>query len=154
MKRKNKTKKDVLYILNNLRNEDKNELLALWGENWLELSYNNIINTSFQTLIGKNDKTPVAMGGVWAINNEAPNSACVWLLCTREVKKYIKSVLGEIKKEILSADLKYDFLYNIIFTENKAAKRWLKNLGFKFDNPKPKGLIIPKDFEFFYRMRK
>jgi hypothetical protein len=31
------------------------------------------------------------------------------------------------------------------------AKRWLKWLGYKFDNPKPKGLHIPKGFQFFYK---
>ena len=45
------------------------------------------------------------------------------------------------------------FRLEMLFSENKLAKRWLKKLGYSFENPHPKGLNVPKDFEFFYRTR-
>ena len=67
MYRANKTEKDVLYILDNLRIEDLEELKALWGENWKEQTLKNIMETEFSVMLGKTkDKDiPVVMGGVW-----------------------------------------------------------------------------------------
>ena len=146
LKRKEKSLRDVEYILDNLRSEDFEEVKALKGERWREETIKSIMESDFSVLVGVSDK-PVVMGGIWG-NSEI---ACVWLLSTDEVKKHKKSLVREIKKELESS--KAEILYNFIYKTNHKAKKWLGPLGFRFDNPFPDGIEVPEGFEFFYKIR-
>ena len=44
-------------------------------------------------------------------------------------------------------------MFNYIYKSNFEAKKWLKRFGFKFDNPKPVGLKVKDNFEFFYKVK-
>ena len=155
MHRAYKNEKDVRYILDNLRKEDLNEAEAIYGADFKEQILNNIMKTEFYVLLGKTkDKDiPVCMGGIWPPSENTPDIGICWLMCTDKVKKHIKCLLKELKTEIKKADENFCFTYNLIWKENKSAKKWLKGLGYKFDNPKPDGINIPDGFEFFYRLR-
>lgn len=152
LKRKQKSFKDVQYILDNLRSEDLEELKALWGENWRSATIKNIMETEFLVLVGFFDK-PVVMGGIWEIGGKNSKIACVWLLSTKDVNKHKISLLKEISEEVRKAEEKYSVLFNFIYEKNYKAKKWLKLLGFKFDNPAPSGISVPQGFEFFYRVK-
>ena len=144
--------KDVRYILDNLRDEDLSELQTLWGKSWREETLNNIMNTDFDVLLGKTKKgkIPVVMGGIWEVRD---GIGCAWLLSTPEVKNHRHCLLRELKREVEGAKNKFGLIYNFIYEKNFEAKKWLKWLGFKFDNPHPKGIDVPKGFEFFYLVR-
>ena len=152
MLRIKKNIKDVSYILDNLRPEDLEELRALWGENWREETLKNIMNTDFEVLLGRTKKgnVPAVMGGIWEVKE---GIGCAWLLSTPEVKKHRHCLLRELRREIEKSKEKFFLIYNFIYEKNFEAKRWLKWLGFRFDNPHPKGIEVPKGFEFFYRIR-
>jgi|GEM_PF-3528346 len=208
-----KNEKDVKYILDNLRKEDKNEAIAVYGADYKAQILNNIMKTEFYVLLGKTkdsgfaqgrlsgktcqgfesetdclsrkqiqDGIPVCMGGIWGVipklqdsvqnciagaapsplspplsgggETQMMNAGICWLVCTDKIKHHIKSLLKELKTEIEKADEQYAFIYNFIFKENKQMKKWLKGLGFIFDNaPAEKaGIKIPDGFEFFYRL--
>ena len=68
-------------------------------------------------------------------------------------KKNKHCLLRHIIKAFEEIDEKYWLTCNILYSENKFAKRWLKKIGYKFNNPKPDGLDVPDGFEFFYRVR-
>lgn len=155
MYRANKTDEDVEYILNNLRYEDEMELKTLFGDNWKEESKNRIMKTKFYVMLGKgkNDKTPVCMGGIEQDEKDDNGIGCAWFLTTNEIKKHGIQILKELKKEVEKADEKFWLTYNVIYEKNYLAKKWLKWLGFRFDNPRPKGIEVPEGFEFFYRVR-
>ena len=155
MYRANKTDEDVEYILNNLRYEDEMELKTLFGDNWKEESKNRIMKTKFYVMLGKgkNDKTPVCMGGIEQDEKDDNGIGCAWFLTTNEIKKHGIQILKELKKEVEKADEKFWLTYNVIYEKNYLAKKWLKWLGFRFDNPRPKGIEVPAGFEFFYRVR-
>lgn len=155
MYRANKTDEDVEYILNNLRYEDEMELKTLFGDNWKEESKNRIMKTKFYVMLGKgkHDKTPVCMGGIEQDEKDDNGIGCAWFLTTNEIKKHGIQILKELKKEVEKADEKFWLTYNVIYEKNYLAKKWLKWLGFKFDNPRPKGIEVPEGFEFFYRVR-
>lgn len=152
MFRANKNIEDVSYILDNLRPEDLEELKALWGENWREETIKNVMNTDSHVVIGKTkkDKTPAVMGGIWEVQEGV---SVAWLLSTPEVMKHRHCLLRELKKEIKKAEDTSWLMYNFIYEKNFEAKKWLKWLGFRFDNPHPKGIEVPSGFEFFYRIR-
>ena len=56
-----------------------------------------------------------------------------------------------LKKAIKNADEKYDLMYNYIYKSNLEAKKWLRKLGFSFDNPNPILIKPDEGFEFFYK---
>lgn len=155
MYRKAKNEKDVKYILDNLRSEDVEEAKAIYGENYKEQIFNNIMNTEFYVLLGltKNKDIPVVMGGIFEANPENKSIGIAWLMCTKEVKKHIKCLFKELKTEIEKADDKFWMTFNFIHKNNKMMKKWLKTVGYKFDNPHPDGVNVPTGFEFFYRIR-
>ena len=155
MYRTDKSEKDVAYILDNLRLEDLLELKALWGENWHGEATKQVMDTAFYVVLGKekDTDTPVVMGGIEQLEKDEEGVGCVWFLSTDKIKDHKICILRELKKEIEKADEKFWLLYNVIYKENFFAKKWLAWLGFRFDNPNPAGVNVPKDFEFFYRIR-
>ena len=153
MYEKEKNKEDILYILEHLRPEDEHEAIIQRGNNFKEIILNEIMDNRTRTYLGckKSDDTPVCVGGYTDTTEEGVG--CVWLLSTPEIEKNKNCLFRHIIKAFDEIDNKYWFIYNILFSENKFAKKWLSKIGFKFDNPKPQGFAIPDDFEFFYRIR-
>lgn len=146
-------KKDALYVLENLRLEDKHEAIVQKGEDYKQIILNEFMNPKARIYLGynKSDNTPVAMGGF--SDTQENGIGLVSLLSTPEIENNKTSLLRYIIKAFEEIDSKYWLTWNILFSENKFAKRWLKKLGYRFDNPKPDGLNIPDGFEFFYRIR-
>lgn len=143
---------DINFILDNLRSEDFEEITALWGNDWRNNFIQNTINTDIMVL--SNHNIPIAMGGFVPINAYNPRIACVWLLCSKYIKNNKILLLKVLKTQIMKASLEFDILYNYIYKSNFEAKKWLGELGFKFDNPFPENLKINQDFEFFYKINK
>ena len=153
MYEKEKNKNDILYILEHLRVEDQHEAETQKGKNFKEIILNEIMNTNTRTYLGckKSDNTPVCVGGYTDTNEKGVG--VVWLLSTPEIEKNKQCLLRHIIKAFEEIDEKYWLTCNILYSENKFAKRWLKKIGYKFNNPKPDGLDVPDGFEFFYRVR-
>lgn len=158
MYRKQKNEKDVLYILDHLREFDKREVQTIHGENWREKVFEQIMQTDFDVLMGINSDgdIPVCMGGVAHLEKDEAGVGVVWLLCTDEISNHPIVLLRELKKEFKKYDGQYWFLYNFMLSDDEQAKGWLKWMGFDFSMPHPIKLApyIPKGFEFFYRIRK
>ena len=154
MYRKEKNEKDVRYILEHLRDEDRHVAIFQKGENYIEECLKDIMNNDDYFVLGckKSDDTPVCMGGCARTSEEGVGA--VWLLSTPEIVDYQMCLLRNIKVELKKIDEDYWMTFNILFKENQLAKKWLSKFGFNFNNPHPVGLNVPKDFEFFYRTRK
>ncbi len=149
--------KDYLYILKNLRKEDKEEVQAVWGDTWEENLLRSIKKYNVLVVIGKNmrgDKVPIAMGGFVCLFEKHSDIACVWMLTTTDADKNKILLMKEIDKQIKEAGQKYKILYNYIYKSNKEAKKWLNKLGFNFNKPKPEGMELKEGFEFFYKLTK
>ncbi len=149
-RKEEKNKEDILYILEHLRAEDKEELEKQLGEDCIQKCLNDIMAANGKTIIGyaKSDDEPVCVGGCSIAEN---NIGIVWLLSTDRIKNYKNCILKNIKKEIKEYEKEHLILCNIIFHKNTLAKIWLKKIGFKFENPKDNS--IPDGFEFFYKKK-
>lgn len=146
-----KNKKYFKYILDNLRQQDLEEVQAIWKNNWREEVLKSIQGKKTLVLFSKN--LPIAMGGFVPVKDKNIEMAVVWLLCSRFVY-FNKSLLFKaLQKEIQKAEAKYSLMFNYIYKSNFEAKKWLKRFGFKFDNPKPVGLKVKDNFEFFYKVK-
>ncbi len=143
------------FILNNIREEDKEELTALFGQNWYKETLAVLKNNDFFVLYGFDEyenEIPVAMGGYYDFNEPEMQIACVLIISSSFVYRNKLLFLTTIKSKLQEISGKYKIMYNYIYKKNYSAKRWLKKLGFKFDNPRPDGLEIKEDFEFFYKL--
>lgn len=145
-----KNAKDILYILENLRPEDKEEIKIHFGEDYIQKYLKEIMQYKGRFIMGytKKDKTPVCIGGCSQSEN---GIGIVWLLSTNEIKNHQYCILRNIKHEIEQYIKKYWILCNVIFQKNYLAKNWLKKFGFKFENPF--GIKTPDGFEFFYKKK-
>lgn len=153
MYEKEKNEKDILYILEHLRPADEHEARVQKGENFKEIILNEIMNINTRTWLGckKSDDTPVCVGGY--TDTQENGVGVVWLLSTPEIEKNKHCLFRHVIKAFKEIDNKYWFTCNILYSENKFAKQWLRKIGYKFNNLKPDGLDIPDGFEFFYRVR-
>lgn len=154
MYRKEKNIKDILYILENLREEDKHEAITQKGENYIHAIASDIVNYKGPFILGcsKKDDTPIVMGGCCPTCDEGVG--VVWMLSTPEVEKNQICLLRNIKELMNDFDKDYWMTFNLIYKENHLAKKWLSKMGYSFNMAKPVLANIPKDFEFFYRTRK
>lgn len=146
---------DIKFIIQNLRDEDKAEVIALWGENWYLSLLDSIKNINVITMYGKNtDSTdiPIAMGGFSEQFEKGEKIACVWLLSTHFVKQNKRIFFKTIGKLLYRASFKYKVMYNYIYKSNFEAKEWLEKFGFIFKNSDSNNSGISKDFEFFYKL--
>ena len=148
---------DYEYILDNLRQEDLEEVKAVWQDNWRDNVLKSLENTQVLVLEGKdkdNNIVPVAMGGFYEQPEKTANIACVWMLSTDFVK-YNKLLLTKaLKISVSKAEEKYDLMYNYIFKSNKQAKNWLYKLGFSFSSINSDKNFYNENFEFFYKFVK
>lgn len=148
---------DILFVLNNLRNEDLEEILALYGHNWLNKMLASLQDKKFYILYGFSPyKTliPIAMGGFWELFDDDKSIAAVWLLTTKFININKSLFWREVSSQIYEKSKKYKIMFNYIYKSNNEAKKWLKKLGFKFDNPHPENMKLKDGFEFFYKNRK
>lgn len=153
MYEKEKNEKDILYILEHLKPEDEHEAITQKGENYKDIILKEIMSNCSRTFLGckKSDDTPVCVGGYTDTNEKG--IGIVWLLSTPEIENNKTCLLRNIVMAFKEIDEKYWFTCNMLFSENQFAKKWLKKIGYKFDNPHPEGIDIPEGFEFFYRIR-
>lgn len=152
LKRKELNEKDVIYILQNLREEDIQELKISHGDNYIQAEMNSIFNC--ESMLAVDDKTekPIFIYGVSPLPDG--KEAIIFLLSTPEIVKYTRSFMIEMRKELKEYDKRFFYLSNIIYEKNFLAKKWLKKVGFKFDYPKLCFNQVPDGFEYFYRIRK
>ena len=156
MLKKTNDKLILYYVLNHLRDEDKQELIALYSDEWYKKTIENFANREVLVLYGLDDeknKVPIAIGGVDSIFDKSHRIACVWLLSTVWVRKNKRLFFNTLKTQSLLAVKEFDILFNFVYESNCMAKKWIKKLGFSFDNPKPIGFSIEDGFEFFYKSK-
>jgi alpha-tubulin suppressor-like RCC1 family protein len=138
---------DFDFLLNNLRDCDKQEILANMKEKSLkqhfELYKMMCLDNIYSVFI--NDKL-VCMFGT---NNWEIFSASIWMLSTKYLTKFNKTFLKltqDIRKIAFGNNKK---LFNFVYVENKPAIRYLKYIGADFKNV----FIQDKKFQYFEIVR-
>ena len=119
------------------------------------LNKNELETVTNYILYGKdsnNNLIAIAMGDFFEIFPSDDSIACVWLLTTKYIYAnkhlFYKHFIDLFNKKCK----KYNIMFNFIYKSNYQAKKWLQKLGFKFDNPYPKGIEVKEGFEFFYKI--
>ena len=143
------------FILNYLREEDKEELQAMFGEGWYKETIKTLQDNDFLVMYvfdEQKNEIPIAIGGFYDFNQSEVSIASVWILSSQYIYRNKKLFFKDIKEKLRETGGKYKIMYNYIYKRNFSAKKWLKKLGFRFDNPNPEGLNVKEGFEFFYKV--
>jgi len=125
------TQEDVDYLCNNLRPEDKQEVIASHGSTKEALQTGLDLSDECWTFLVKDTEEIAGIYGVAKLDDMV---ACVWLLTTPAVEKIWITFLRETKRLTKELNKKYSILTNSVDAEYTVAIKWLKFLGFTFIN--------------------
>ena len=116
---------DCQYLANELRYEDKREILDATGFTPMSgLIFSYVSSEMCFTIVDKDD-VPVGMFGV-------SKNGAIFLLASNEIKRIRYSFLRESRKVVDFLNTKYPMLWNFVDCRNELHLRWLKWCGFKF----------------------
>ena len=133
------TKEDMLEIARMMRQEDRREVIGIWGGNHLEEAVLYCLDKSECAYICKRDGVPMAAFGVKR-ENPFQNVGVIWMLATTETAKH-KIYTGKWTRRGIRAFLRdWDYLYNYVDEGNDRTIAWLKWLGAKIYPPVPYGV--------------
>lgn len=141
------TKKDAAYIAENLKQNNRQEVLAAIGSNALT---DILRSMEASDMLGcfKHNGVPLAIYGVIP-DSVMGGTGIAWLLFSAEAMQH-RQVVGRYTKRGLRAIMaKYGLVYNWVNTENTDIIRWLKWLGAKFKGPYKHG-VYGKEHWYFY----
>lgn len=122
---------DYEHFVQNLREEDKKELVALFDDPYEEgLKYS--IEQTDDLWVATEFGIPFLIFGMSNRTEEGDNekSALVWAVGTERSKKLGRAICGISKKVLRSWLEEYDVLFNYIWEEATDHMKWLKSMGF------------------------
>jgi hypothetical protein len=139
------TREDARQIADKLRQADKREVFASCGlvpERALDIS----VRLCPEPLLGIINGEPVS---IWGVNpgSLATGHGIPWMLGTDKLDRYAKHWLPVARRALNYSANGYNILENYVDVRNRKSVRWLKWMGFEFDEARPYGhLGLP-----FYR---
>ena len=138
------TEVDCIYLSENLREEDIQEIKAVTGLPPLLSLLCGLKMSSVPLVICNADCKPVAMLGV------VPNGLIgfIWMVGTDDLKKISLSFLRNSKDVCDVLKGKHQILHNYVDKRNKLHINWLKWMGFSIINEINYGIENRKFYEF------
>ena len=135
---------DCIYLSENLRKEDIQEIQAVTGLPPLLSLLTGLKMSSVPLVICNADCKPVAMLGV------VPNGLIgfIWMVGTDDLKKISLSFLRNSKDVCDVLKGKHQILHNYVDKRNKLHINWLKWMGFTIINEVTYGVENRKFYEF------
>ena len=135
---------DCIYLSENLRKEDIQEIQAVTGLPPLLSLLTGLKMSSVPLVICNADCKPVAMLGV------VPNGLIgfIWMVGTNDLKKISLSFLRNSKDVCDVLKGKHQILHNYVDKRNKLHINWLKWMGFSIINEVNYGIENRKFYEF------
>ena len=135
---------DCIYLSENLRKEDIQEIQAVTGLPPLLSLLTGLKMSSVPLVICNADCKPVAMLGV------VPNGLIgfIWMVGTDDLKKISLSFLRNSKDVCDVLKGKHQILHNYVDKRNKLHVNWLKWMGFTIINEINYGIENRKFYEF------
>ena len=135
---------DCIYLSENLRKEDIQEIQAVTGLPPLLSLLTGLKMSSVPLVICNADCKPVAMLGV------VPNGLIgfIWMVGTDDLKKLVYHFLRNSKDVCDVLKGKHQILHNYVDKRNKLHINWLKWMGFSIINEVNYGIENRKFYEF------
>jgi hypothetical protein len=144
------TQDDVEYLCDNLRPEDREEVLASHGSTREALQVGFDESEECWTITVK-DTGEIA--GIYGLARYDDDVAVPWLLTTPAIKKIWLPFLRGSRKWVEEANQKYPLLTNAVDADYTVAINWLRFVGFTFIKKHEKWGVGNKPFLEFVRIR-
>tara|TARA_E500000318_G_C3569670_1_gene217221 strand:+ start:14447 stop:14905 length:459 start_codon:yes stop_codon:yes gene_type:complete len=144
------TQDDVEYLCDNLRPEDREEVLASHGSTREALQVGFDESEECWTITVK-DTGEIA--GIYGLARYDEDVAVPWLLTTPAIKKVWLPFLRGSRKWVEEANQKYPLLTNAVDADYTVAINWLRFVGFTFIKKHEKWGVGNKPFLEFVRIR-
>lgn len=144
----NPSERDIFKIAFNLRDIDRKEAFLTTGKEPAKTVTQSCLDSSRVWVTKTSADKPVALFGLQVVNREV---AIPWMVATEDLKESARDFLRASKLwvEYLQGD--FQCLINFCLPENTTSIRWLKLMGFEFDNkPIPYG-YFDHHFLMFWR---
>lgn len=146
MIKKQKSRRKAKYVLNHLREADRQEMLEAYGDKWFSRVFRSLMKIDFVIGVSRRTNKPFVIFGDKADEN---NNGVVFLLSTDEIENKKFQLIKASRKEIERISNKYDMIYNLIHDRNYKMHHLLKALGFRV----MKYIQVKKNFKFFYKRK-
>lgn len=122
-------KSDVVYLAENLRKADKEELYASMGKPPLEaLLWSWEVSDECNTIIMPDGE----VGGIFGTSNPYRNVGCPWMMATDRLPEITTKFLRVSRQWVERQNQIYPLLMNYVDERNEVAIKWLRFLGFTF----------------------
>lgn len=123
------TQDDVDYLANNLRPEDREEVLASHGstQDVLQLGFDE--SDECWTIVVTDTEEIAGMYGVGTLDNGV---GVPWLLTAPALEKVYLPFLRQSKQWVKEINKKYPVLTNAVDEDYKVSIKWLQFVGFTF----------------------
>lgn len=144
------TQADVDYLIDNLRPEDAQEVLASHGSTREALQLGLDESTECWTIV-VTDTEEIA--GIYGVCEQDELTAVPWLLTTPAIRKVWLPFLRGSRKWVDEMSSKYPLLTNAVDAEYTLAINWLKFVGFTFIKKHDTWGVGNKPFLEFVRIR-
>ena len=144
------TQDDGEYLCDNLRPEDREEVLASHGSTREALQVGFDESEECWTITVK-DTGEIA--GIYGLARYDDDVAVPWLLTTPAIKKVWLPFLRGSRKWVEEANQKYPLLTNAVDADYTVAINWLRFVGFTFIKKHEKWGVGNKPFLEFVRIR-
>lgn len=143
------TQEDIDYLVNNLRPEDTQEVLASHGstQEALQMGFDN--SDECWTII-VTDTNEIA--GIYGVGKYDETCAIPWLLTTPAIEKVWLPFLRGSRKWVEETNNKYPLLFNAVDADYTVAINWLRFVGFTFIKKHDKWGVGNKPFLEFVRI--
>jgi len=135
----------IELIASDMRQADVDEIWASHHSTPIEALMSGWELSGYSVIVTVNDEPCVMLGVV--VNDLLSGIGSVWLLGTDNALKHKRcflTLVPDVIDEMLNI---CPMLYNHVHFKNIVSIKWLKRVGFTFDEPAPHGL----DNELFYK---
>ena len=120
------TLRDGLELINNLREEDRDELLGT-GHTLLHIPFGVVTSEHATTFFSKKGE----LAGCAGISPGVDGQAMIWMLCTPVITQEVFTFVRQAKKWLAKVEPEYKLLWNLADARNHVHHKLLKHLGFR-----------------------
>lgn len=140
---------DIAILAPKIREQDRREVYCSHGITPLEALNISFANAAECNTIEDHNGRVVGMFGV-SINEE--NKGTPWLLATEDLpkKENQRSFITQSKEYLAEIQSRYQQLSNRVHADNSVSLRWLRSLGFSFDQETVWGYRPSKFIRFYW----
>lgn len=132
------TEEDVVYLIENMRQADRDEIEVSYGDSRVEDIVRYSVKESREPMSGFGDGELVCIFGVVDVSL-VERIGVPWMLTTDAIDKYQRLFLLNNRRYVRKWREQYKYLYNHVDVRNETAIKWLKWLGFDIHDAEPFG---------------